>query len=166
MGNDSGLIVFSLFIGSINQALAKLTTLTAQLGRKNPSDMLRWVGWNCRTLGFYVLLPFFWGGGRLLFVCLKYYPTNHLVIRFFEGKKPDNTNWCGAMWQRSVSLFLGEIRWYYRDHTFSRSNLWARLRFTSVPFYGKKHMFFRHLGLNKMLRWKLSLSIIPADWRN
>lgn len=69
MGNDSGLIVFSLFIGSINQALAKLTTLTAQLGRKNPSDMLRWVGWNCRTLGFYVLLPFFWGGeGCCLFV--------------------------------------------------------------------------------------------------
>lgn len=166
MGNDSGLIVFSLFIGSINQALAKLTTLTAQLGPQKPIRYAEMGGLKLPDPWVLCFAAFFLGGGRLLFVCLKYYPTNHLVIRFFEGKKPDNTNWCGAMWQRSVSLFLGEIRWYYRDHTFSRSNLWARLRFTSVPFYGKKHMFFRHLGLNKMLRWKLSLSIIPGDWRN
>ena len=123
MGNDSGLIVFSLFIGSINQALAKLTTLTAQLGPQKPHHVC-WDGWvePAKPLGF-MFCCLFWGGRLLfvclfvcllvclivclfvclfvwvwfglvwfglvcLFVCLKYYPTNHLVIRFWKARNP------------------------------------------------------------------------------
>ena len=69
MGNDSGLIVFSLFIGSINQALAKLTTLTAQLGPQKPIRYAEMGGLKLPDPWVLCFAAFFLGGeGCCLFV--------------------------------------------------------------------------------------------------
>lgn len=165
MGNDSGLIVFSLFIGSINQALAKLTTLTAQLGPQKPIRYAEMGGLKLPDPWVLCFAAFFWGGKVV--VCLfevlpnqsfghpifwRQETRQHQLVRRYVTEKR-----ISVPWRNTVIL-----SWPY----IFKVKFMGQVEIHKCSFLWEKHMFFRHLGLNKMLRWKLSLSIIPGDWRN